>query len=132
MGTYARVYSEDPDLVAYRAAAADVNRRFARGEPVVVGLTPYFYSIETSAVSLNFPDASDDYLLHYMDRYHARYVFLTGEEIDYWRPAWRSPAQLPDGLQLAGEVAGGYVFMRRSARAARASEPGTALASRSH
>jgi len=113
--TYARVYSEDRSLVAYRSAAAEVNRRFARGAPVVVGMTPYFYSIETSAVSLNFPDAPDDYLLRYMDRYRAQYVFLTREEIDYWRPAWRSASLLPAGLNLAGRVGDGYV-LRKIAR----------------
>jgi 4-amino-4-deoxy-L-arabinose transferase-like glycosyltransferase len=108
--TYADVYSRDASLVAYRAAAAEVNRDFARGTPVVVGTTPYFYSIETAAVSLNFPDAPDDYLLKYMDRYGAQYVFLTGDEIDYWRPTWRSAASLPAGLRLAGRVGDAFVL----------------------
>ncbi|PYR56436.1 MAG: hypothetical protein DMF91_21910 [Acidobacteria bacterium] len=107
---YADVYSLDVSLVAYRAAAAEVNRNFARGTPVVVGMTPYFYSIETSAVSLNFPDAPDDYLLKYMERYGAQYVFLTNDEIDYWRPAWRSAASLPAGLRLAGRVGDAFVL----------------------
>jgi hypothetical protein len=110
--TYEQTYSRDQRLVSYRANAADVNKQFAHGSPVVVGTTPYFYALETGAVSLNFPDDSDEFLLRYMDRYGASYVFLTGEEVDLWRPSWRSPSQLPRGLRLAGHVGDGYVLRK--------------------
>jgi 4-amino-4-deoxy-L-arabinose transferase-like glycosyltransferase len=107
-------YATDPALVSYRAAAAEVDRRFARGTPVVVGLDPYFYSIETFTPSINFPDASDEFLFRVMDKYGARHVFLTNQELELWRPAWRSPSNLPPGLRLAGTVGDGFVFARRN------------------
>ena len=108
-------YATDPALVSYRAAAAEVDRRFARGTPVVVGLDPYFYSIETFTPAINFPDAPDDFLFEFMDRYGARHVYLTGPELDLWRPQWRT--QLPAGVRLAGTVGNGFVFSREPLRA---------------
>jgi 4-amino-4-deoxy-L-arabinose transferase-like glycosyltransferase len=110
--TYQQVYAPDLELVRYRAAAAEVDRRFAQGQPVVVGMVPYFYSLETRRPALNFPDAPDEFLIGYMDRYHARYLFLTGEELQFWRPSWSSLSALPNGLRLSGTVDGGFVFER--------------------
>jgi hypothetical protein len=105
-------YATDPALVAYRSASAEVDRRFAQGTPVVVGLDPYFYSIETFTPAINFPDASDEFLFRFMDRYGARYVFLTASELELWRPSWRSATELPAGVRLAGTVGDGFVFSR--------------------
>ena len=110
--TYRQVYSTNVELVKYRQAAADVNRRFAHGQPVVVGMVPYFYAIETGAPALNFPDASDDFLVAYMDKYAASHLFLTREELEFWRPSWSSLSALPAGLRLGGTVDDGFVFER--------------------
>jgi hypothetical protein len=106
-------YTTDAALVSYRAAAAEVNRRFAKGTPVVVGLEPYFYSVETSASGISFPESDDDFLFRFMDRYGARFIFLTDEELQLWRPQWRSPSNLPTELRFAGAVGDGLVFARR-------------------
>jgi 4-amino-4-deoxy-L-arabinose transferase-like glycosyltransferase len=106
-------YTPDAALVSYRAAAAEVNSRFAKGTPVIVGLAPYFYSVETFASGISFPDADDDFLFRFMDRYGARFIYLTDEELDLWRPQWRSPSHLPSELRLAGTVGNGLVFARR-------------------
>lgn len=108
--TYVHTYRSSPSLVAYRSAASEVDRRFARGTPVVVGNEPYFYTVETKRVALSIPDGPDDVLLRYMDKYGSRFVFLTGQELDFWRPAWRSPWQLPGRVRLAGTLDDGYVF----------------------
>lgn len=106
-------YATDPALVNYRAAAAEVDRRFAKGTPVVVGLEPYIYSVETFAPAISFPEASDEFLFRLMDKYGARFIYLTGQELDLWRPQWRSPSNLPENLRLAGPVGDGVVFARR-------------------
>ena len=109
--TYRHAYEPNPSSIAYRAASRDVDERFARGTPVVVGMEPYFYTLETKRVALNFPDASDEFLLQFMEKYGARYIFLTRTELDFWRPAWGSPSGLPQGLRLAGTAGDGYVFV---------------------
>jgi hypothetical protein len=80
---------------------------------VVVGLEPYFYSVETSASGISFPESDDDFLFRFMDRYGARFIFLTDEELQLWRPQWRSPSNLPTELRFAGAVGDGLVFARR-------------------
>ena len=106
-------YTPDSAHTSYRAAAAEVNRRFARGTPVIVGLDPYFYSVETFTPGISFPESSDEFLFRLMDRYGARFIYLTDEEIDLWRPQWRSADGLPGELRLAGNVGNGLVFARR-------------------
>ena len=123
VAAYRQMYVEDASLVAYRAGASEVDRRFANGTPVIVGLTPYFYSVETRSISLSFPDSSDDFLFRYMDKYGARFIYLTADELEYWRPDWHSTSRLPDGLRAAGAVSDGYVFRR---------EPVTARQERIH
>ena len=108
--TYSQTYAPDAALTAYRAAASEMDRRYAQGQPVVVGMVPYFYALETRSPALNFPDASDEFLLRYMDKYNARYVFLTRDELQFWRPSWTSPSALPKGLRMRGVVADGFVF----------------------
>lgn len=106
-------YAPDSAHATYRAAAAEVNSRFAKGSPVIVGLDPYFYSVETFTSGISFPEASDEFLFRFMDRYGARFIYLTDEELDLWRPEWRSPEHLPEKLRLAGTVGNGFVFGRR-------------------
>lgn len=106
-------YATDAALVSYRVAAAEVDRRFAKGTPVIVGLEPYIYSVETFASGISFPEASDEFLFRLMDKYGARFIYLTDQELDLWRPQWRSPSNLPEQLRLAGSVGNGFVFGRR-------------------
>lgn len=102
----------NPETAAYAALARTVDSAYAKGRPVVVGDAPYFYTYATGAPSLSFPEASDAYLLQYMDRYHAPLVLLTAHELGYWRPAWQSTAGLPDGLWLVHEAEDARVYER--------------------
>jgi hypothetical protein len=102
--------------VRYRLIAAEVDRRVARGKPVVVGTVPYFYTLETSSPALSIPEASDQFLLTYMDKYGAEYVLLTQEEIAFWRPAWRSPSSIPEQLELIDHIGTASLFQRRRAQ----------------
>ena len=106
-------YAPDVAHTNYRAAAAEVDHRFAKGTPVIVGLDPYFYSVETFTSGISFPESSDEFLFRFMDKYGARFIYLTDEELDLWRPQWRSADGLPDELRLAGAVGNGLVFARR-------------------
>jgi 4-amino-4-deoxy-L-arabinose transferase-like glycosyltransferase len=94
-----------------RAAALTVNRDYSHGGPVVVGAYPYLYSEFTGAQALAIPESTDEFLLAYMRKYHARFVLLSPGERDFWRPAWQ--AAPPPGLSLAGR-AGQYYIYRRS------------------
>jgi hypothetical protein len=47
-----------------------------------------------------------------MQRYHARYVFLTREELEFWRPNWQGPDGLPLWLTLVADLGGAYVYQR--------------------
>ena len=106
-------YTPDVAHTNYRAAAAEVDRRFAKGTPVIVGLDPYFYSVETFTSGISFPESSDEFLFRFMDKYDARFIYLTDEELDLWRPQWRLADGLPQELRLAGTVGNGLVFARR-------------------
>jgi 4-amino-4-deoxy-L-arabinose transferase-like glycosyltransferase len=99
--------------IDYLELARHVNERFARGAPVVVGFRPYFYTLVTGAPSLSIPESNDAYLLDYMRRYHARYVFLARWELNYWRPGWLKPNGLPPGLRLVADLGTAFVYERR-------------------
>jgi hypothetical protein len=103
----------NPEQEAYLALCREVNERYGRGRPVVVGYQPYFYTLATSAPSLSIPESDDAYLLAYMRRYHARHVFLTREELAFWRPAWLGPGGPPAWLRRAGDLGPAVVFERR-------------------
>ena len=80
--------------------------------PVVVGTKPYFYTHATGCASLSIPESDDAYLLGYMDRYGASFVFLTESELDIWRPAWRTPSAVPEGLTPLTRGGAGHLFER--------------------
>jgi 4-amino-4-deoxy-L-arabinose transferase-like glycosyltransferase len=105
--------STDDSLVSYRLIAAEVNNRFAKGKPVVVGTKPYFYTLETSSSALSIPEASDEFLLAYMDKYGAEYVLLTQEEMAFWRPGWSFPSSIPAQLELLDHIGTATLFQRR-------------------
>jgi 4-amino-4-deoxy-L-arabinose transferase-like glycosyltransferase len=100
-------------LVSYRQMAAEVNERFAKGRPVVVGSKPYFYTLETNSPALSIPEASDRFLLDYMDKYGAEYILLTDFELRFWRPSWLSPAAIPSELKLVTRIGTAYLFGRK-------------------
>jgi hypothetical protein len=97
----------NPFLVQYTRAASLTDRQIAHGTPVVVGFYPYIYTVATGAQALTIPEASDDYLRLYMDKYHARTVLLSDAERAFWRPAWQTGAGVPQWLHPLGEE-GGY------------------------
>jgi hypothetical protein len=111
-----RVNRTDDFLVSYRLIAAEVDRRVARGKPVVVGTLPYFYTLETSSPALSIPEASDQFLLACMDEYAAEYVLLMQEGIAFWRPAWRSPSSIPEQLELIDHIGTASLFQRKRAQ----------------
>jgi hypothetical protein len=96
----------DPYLQRYTRAARMTDSQIAHGAPVVVGFHPYIYTVATGAQALAIPEASDGYLLSYMEKYHAQAVLLSDEEIAFWRPAWQNEAAVPKWLHPLGEVDG--------------------------
>jgi hypothetical protein len=90
--------SVNADVAAYAQAARSVNEAITRAAPVVVGDYPYYYSAATKAQALAIPEATDEYLLSFMDRYAATHVVLSEKEREFWRPAWAE--NVPQGLRL--------------------------------
>jgi 4-amino-4-deoxy-L-arabinose transferase-like glycosyltransferase len=100
-------------LVGYRPIAAEVDRRFAKGRPVVVGTYPYYYTLVTSGSALSFPEANDQFLLDYMDKYNAEYLLLTPAEMALWRPAWLSPSSIPAEIELVTRIGTAFLFRKK-------------------
>ncbi len=96
----------NPENKEYFAAAQRFDREVAHGATVVVGDHPYFYTITTGAHSACIPQASDDYLFEYMEKYQARYVFLTDFERGFWRPQWASAEAVPSRLRRVASPSG--------------------------
>jgi hypothetical protein len=92
--------SISPQNFEYIETARLVNRTIAGGGPVVVGDHPYFYTVSTGAQALAIPESDDGYLLEYMNKYHARFIFLSEEERAFWRPLWKSESALPRDIRL--------------------------------
>jgi hypothetical protein len=101
---------DNEEKIPYQAAAQTVNQTISHGAPVVVGFHPYLYSIFTGAQSLAIPQSDDNYLLTYMDKYHACCVMLTDQERDFWRPQWR--AALPPHIVFVRTLDGYNVYKR--------------------
>jgi len=102
-----------PERAEYFALAPQVNARFGDQGPMVVGFAPYFYTLATGAPALAIPEADDDYLRAYMERYGARYVFLTRKEINFWKPHWLQPGGLPAWLTKAADLGPARVYQRK-------------------
>jgi hypothetical protein len=100
-------------LASYRRIAAEVNRRCAKGKLVVVGSKPYFSTLKILSPALSITEASDQFLLDYMDKYGAEYVLLTQEEIVFWRPAWLMLSSIPAELELVTCVGTASLFRRK-------------------
>jgi 4-amino-4-deoxy-L-arabinose transferase-like glycosyltransferase len=111
--SYTALAGPDTATVDYVALARRVDERFGKGEPVVVGDYPYFYTLATAAPSLSIPESSDAYLLEYMKTHGARYVLLTREELRFWRPRWNPRDALPPWLVLAADWENAYVLERK-------------------
>jgi hypothetical protein len=109
-------HSEGTELRAdYLREAREVASRFGGAGPIVVGDHPYFFTLATHLPALSIPESDDTYLLGYMDRYHARYLFLTEEELAFWRPAWLRPGGLPSALVEVDRLGTTRVFEKREA-----------------
>ena len=92
-----------------KAVQADVEGE----DPIVVGSSPYYYTLFTNRRSLSFPQANDDFLRGYMDRYGVRYVFLTRKELEFWRPEWVAANGPPSWLTVVKESEDFVVYKRR-------------------
>jgi 4-amino-4-deoxy-L-arabinose transferase-like glycosyltransferase len=92
--------SISPENFEYMQTARSINRTITGGSPVVVGDHPYFYTVSTGAQALAIPESNDGYLLEYMKKYNARFIFLSEEERTFWRPWWKSENALPRGIRL--------------------------------
>jgi hypothetical protein len=101
--------SVNPQRRDFIEAASLINRTIAKGAPVVVGHYPYYYTAATGAQALSIPASSDDFLFSYMRKYHAGYVFLSREELDFWRPSWSS-GRGPAFLQPIPAPPGYYLY----------------------
>lgn len=104
----------NPELIGYRALAAEVDRENAGNAPVVVGGAPYYYTQATGAPSLSIPTSSHEELLAYMDRYGARTLVLTEDELAFWRPEWSADRD-PPGLARVRDFEGAYLWRRTEA-----------------
>jgi 4-amino-4-deoxy-L-arabinose transferase-like glycosyltransferase len=105
--------SPDPQLMAYRALARQVDAAYIHGAAVVVGSQPYFYTAATKAPSLSIPQSDDAFLLRYMQRYHARYIFLTDSELAYWKPDWQPPGHPPTQIEPVARIGQSTLFKRK-------------------
>ncbi|CAN5409118.1 hypothetical protein BH24GEM3_BH24GEM3_12580 [soil metagenome] len=86
--SYAHMTSADVLWGGYQQLARTVHESYTRGRPVVVGTKPYLFTAATRAPALSIPESDDAYLLAYMQRYGAEYVFLLESELSFWRPDW--------------------------------------------
>jgi hypothetical protein len=48
-----------------------------------------------------------------MRKYHVRWVFLTEEEMKFWRPQWQVAGNLPPWLRFVEKLGTAYVFELR-------------------
>lgn len=102
------------EIVQIRRSASIVNSRYAKGGPVVVGNKPYYYTYETCAPAIAFPNVDDSRLVNFMEKYGADYILLTDSELAFWRPAWAKGNRPPEFGQVA-RVDGATLFRRRQA-----------------
>jgi hypothetical protein len=114
----AEMYHTNDLQIGYLQLAHQVQRAYTGGSPVVVGKWPYFYSLETSAPGLSIPwdhdrVKSDRGLFEYMNKYGARFILLTDDELKYWRPEWLQTSA-PAGLEQVARVPNGRLFRRTS------------------
>jgi hypothetical protein len=114
-----KMTSVSEELVGYREFCQRVDQEYTRGSAVVVGSKPYLYSWYTSAPSLAIPaqvhtDPNAAALRRYMEKYHARFVLLTHEELKFWRPQW-SQDGFPEDLEVLMQDSHGILFARKVA-----------------
>lgn len=102
-----------PERGEYFDLVRKVHTRFDGQGPMVVGFAPYFYTLATGVPALAIPEAGDDYLRSYMERYGVQQVFLTQPEIEFWRPRWLEPGGLPKWLTKAADLGSARVYQRK-------------------
>jgi hypothetical protein len=105
--------SVSPENFEYMQTARSINRTITGGGPVVVGFHPYSYTLSTGAQALAIPESDDEYLLEYMKKYNARFIFLSEEELTFWRPSWKSENALPRGIRLVDAPLHRYYVYRK-------------------
>lgn len=86
------------DYAAYQTLARQAQKRIGPGQTVVVGEWPYLYTLVNGVSALSIPEADDEFLRRYLKQYGARHVFLTREELKFWRPHWEQDGGLPRWL----------------------------------
>jgi 4-amino-4-deoxy-L-arabinose transferase-like glycosyltransferase len=102
--------SVDEKQLTYFTAAQIVASR-TNSMPVVVGFYPYNYTFVTGAQALAIPNSDDDYLVAFMNKYNACYLFLRADELKFFKPEWQT--QLPSNLILASHQQDFYLFMAK-------------------
>lgn len=109
---YQHLATPIPERLVYRQMAQELAAATPEGEAVVVGFSPYFYTLATGRAALSIPSCAPDCLTEYMGRYRARYVFLTTEELIYWLPITQNgpPPGLTPGPNLQQGDATVYEF----------------------
>jgi hypothetical protein len=104
--------SPNPERVEYARTVKNLDDTLLHGSPVIVGNYPFYYSFATKAQALAIPSSTDEYLLDFMDQYHADHVILSTSEQAFWRPTWTA-GMLPVGLQVLGVGSRGYYIYKR-------------------
>jgi 4-amino-4-deoxy-L-arabinose transferase-like glycosyltransferase len=99
----------------YMRMAEQVNRDITHNAPVIVGDHAYYYTVSTGAQALSIPESTDGYLLSYMKKYHANYIFLSDAERRFWKPSWTQEGGLPEAIQLRANFGKYYVYQKTSA-----------------
>ncbi|HUF27905.1 MAG TPA: glycosyltransferase family 39 protein [Gemmatimonadaceae bacterium] len=109
-------YGQNEELKRYFELSRAVADTLGHRSAVVVGSKPYFYTWATGVPSLSIPDAGEEHLEHYMERYRAQAILLTKRELEFWRPSWQDVNDLPAFLRLVARPGGAYLFELREAR----------------
>lgn len=114
---YRMINMPDPQNQYYRYLARQIDQRFSKGRPVVVGTKPYHFAFATGGKALSIPESDDLFLLGYMNKYGADFIFLTEEELRFWRPGWLSDgtptANFPKDLKMVERLENAFLFRKR-------------------
>jgi len=110
--------AEEPESTRLRRALIHLDETITHGSAVVL-YAPYFYSFDTGEQALSIPASGDEFLLQYMDRYRARWIFLTEQELSFWKPEWFGGTKLPPGICVRIILPEGKLFERIAGRGIR-------------
>ena len=102
----------DHQNAEYMRMAERVNLDITHNAPVIVGDHAYYYTVSTGAQALSIPESSDDYLLSYMKKYGANYIFLSDAERQFWKSSWTRVGGTPEFIQLRANLGKYYVYQK--------------------